>query len=154
MPLQFSSMAMDASVSAGRPMAGRQELGSMQIRPPRGLAPLYQDSRHDQGCEGCQGLLQPHSLLSARLWCAPLSVVAPSRSGGIWVHWHVSKVPTGDTVIYVAPRNGPGDRFVYFVWQQTSKIVLFRGTHDRGCHEPPPVGSIEGWQTHAPPQTT
>ncbi len=62
MPLRFSSIAMDASVSAllGRRLDDRNY--AMQIRPPRGPAPLYQDSRHDQGCEGCRGLLKPHSL--------------------------------------------------------------------------------------------
>jgi hypothetical protein len=56
-------------------------------------------------------------------------------------------MPTGDTVIYVAPRNGPGDRFVYFVWQQTLPRSLYMplqfiaphasprtpGSHANGC---------------------
>ena len=141
MPLQLSSTAMDASVSApvGR-WLGRQELDSMQIRPPRGPAPLYQASRHDQGCEGCRGLLQPH-LLPARLWCAPLSVVAPSQPG-----WHIGALAclrgaNRHTVIYVAPRKGPGDRFVYFVWQQTlpSSLYFAAPTITGGCHEPSPA---------------
>ncbi len=49
-------------------------------------------------------------------------------------------------MIYVAPRNGPGDRFVYFVWQRTSPRSFYFAalTIAGGCHEPPPGGSIEG----------
>ena len=56
--------------------------------------------------------------------------------------WHVSKVSTGDIVIYVAPRNGPGDRFVYFVWQQTLPRSLYFAALmiAGGRHEPHQAG--------------
>ena len=118
MPLRFSSMSMDASVSApvGR-WLGRQEFDSIQICPPRGPAPLCQDSRHDQACDGCRVLLQPH-LLPAHLWCAPLSVVAPSQPGR---HTGALACLRGANRRHCDLRRAKkrtGDRFVYFVWQQ------------------------------------
>ena len=44
----------------------------MRIGPPREPAPLYQGSRHELGCGGCRGLLQPPSLPQALLWYVPL----------------------------------------------------------------------------------